>query len=155
MLDSKKDSWHCMSVKVPNSWFCKCSAAPLVYTEGTRACAAWGVRFRQRTWLAYDVLSYIRCRCQVRRALRTFENNKMTWHTRTGAPHCLTDLESVAAGQASTIILLRPEDEKASRAPWVAPDSRGRSAQAASLRSQNPCFPAVNSHSVAVRKHKV
>ena len=49
---------------------------------------------------------------QVRRALRTFENNKMTWHTRTGAPHCLTDLESAAAGQASTIILLRPEDEK-------------------------------------------
>jgi hypothetical protein len=39
----------------------------------------------------------------------------MTWHTRTGAPHCLTDLESAAAGQASTIILLRPEDEKVSR----------------------------------------
>ena len=48
----------------------------------------------------------------MRRALRTFENNKMEWHTRTGAPHCLTDLESVAAGQASTIILLRPEEEK-------------------------------------------
>ena len=49
---------------------------------------------------------------QVRRALRTFENSKMEWHTRTGSPHCLTDLESAAAGQASTIILLRPEDEK-------------------------------------------
>ena len=48
----------------------------------------------------------------MRRALRTFENSKMEWHTRTGSPHCLTDLESAAAGQASTIILLRPEDEK-------------------------------------------
>ncbi len=49
---------------------------------------------------------------QVRRALRTSENSKMEWHTRTGSPHCLTDLESAAAGQASTIILLRPEDDK-------------------------------------------
>jgi len=39
----------------------------------------------------------------------------MEWHTRTGSPHCLTDLESAAAGQASTIILLRPEDDKVTR----------------------------------------
>ena len=60
-------------------------------------------------WLGYDAGQ---SRAQVRRALRTFENSKMEWHTRTGSPHCLTDLESAAAGQASTIILLRPEDDK-------------------------------------------
>ena len=36
----------------------------------------------------------------------------LKWHTRTGAPHSLEDLESVAAGQASTIILLHAEDEQ-------------------------------------------
>lgn len=44
---------------------------------------------------------------EVRRALSGFKN--LEWHTRTGAPHCVTDLESVAAGQAQTIILLHPE----------------------------------------------
>ena len=44
---------------------------------------------------------------EVRRALGEFRSLK--WHTRTGAPHCITDLESVAAGQAQTIILLHPE----------------------------------------------
>ena len=28
------------------------------------------------------------------------------WHTRSGAPHCSSDLERVAAGQAKNVILL-------------------------------------------------
>ena len=31
---------------------------------------------------------------------------KVEWHTRSGAPHCSSDLERVAAGQAKNIILL-------------------------------------------------
>jgi len=31
---------------------------------------------------------------------------KIEWHTRSGAPHCSSDLERVAAGQAKNIILL-------------------------------------------------
>lgn len=48
------------------------------------------------------------------------------WHTRSGAPHCVTDLESVAAGQAQTIILLHPENTEVrpgSCAPPAAPRS--------------------------------
>jgi hypothetical protein len=30
------------------------------------------------------------------------------WHTRQGAPHSVADLEHVAAGLASTIVLLNP-----------------------------------------------
>lgn len=57
---------------------------------------------------------------EVRRALSGFKN--LEWHTRTGAPHCVTDLESVAAGQAQTIILLHPELAQVSfvvSKPWV------------------------------------
>lgn len=46
----------------------------------------------------------------MRAALVGFEHLK--WHTRSGAPHSLEDLESVAAGQASTIVLLHTEDEQ-------------------------------------------
>lgn len=31
---------------------------------------------------------------------------RIEWHTRSGAPHCSSDLERVAAGQAKNIILL-------------------------------------------------
>jgi len=31
---------------------------------------------------------------------------KIEWHTRSGLPHCSSDLERVAAGQAKNIILL-------------------------------------------------
>lgn len=31
---------------------------------------------------------------------------KLEWHTRSGVPHCSSDLERVAAGQAKNIILL-------------------------------------------------
>mmetsp|Transcript_19941 Transcript_19941/g.60258 ORF Transcript_19941/g.60258 Transcript_19941/m.60258 type:complete len:961 (+) Transcript_19941:333-3215(+) len=55
---------------------------------------------------------------EVRRALSSFSNIK--WHTRTGAPHCVTDLESVAAGQAQTIILLHPEDPEGAARKQVA-----------------------------------
>ena len=44
---------------------------------------------------------------EVRAALAGFKN--LTWHTRTGAPHCVSDLEGIAAGQAQTVILLHPE----------------------------------------------
>jgi hypothetical protein len=44
---------------------------------------------------------------EVRAALSGFKN--LTWHTRTGAPHCVSDLEGIAAGQAQTVILLHPE----------------------------------------------
>ena len=47
---------------------------------------------------------------QVRRALSGFKG--LEWHTRTGAPHCLADLEMVAAGQATSVILLNPEQEQ-------------------------------------------
>lgn len=53
---------------------------------------------------------------EVRRALAGFKN--LEWHTRTGAPHCVTDLESVAAGQAQTIILLHPEVAQV-RTSWL------------------------------------
>ena len=43
---------------------------------------------------------------QLRRALR---GSSMEWHTRSGAPHALADLEKVAAGQARTIILMQPD----------------------------------------------
>lgn len=49
---------------------------------------------------------------QLRSALRGY---KIRWHTRMGAPHNLSDLARVAAGQAKTIILLDPDD------PEVAP----------------------------------
>lgn len=45
---------------------------------------------------------------EVRKALKGCKN--MKWHTRSGSPHCITDLESVAAGQAQTVILLCPEN---------------------------------------------
>lgn len=43
---------------------------------------------------------------QLRRALR---GSKVQWHTRSGAPHAVADLEKVAAGQARTVILLQPD----------------------------------------------
>ena len=39
---------------------------------------------------------------------------KIEWHTRSGAPHSIADLEKVAAGQARTIIILQPEQEEVS-----------------------------------------
>ena len=44
---------------------------------------------------------------QLRLALKGYT---VEWHTRMGAPHNLSDLARVAAGQAKTIILLDPED---------------------------------------------
>jgi hypothetical protein len=52
---------------------------------------------------------------EVRAALAGFKN--LTWHTRTGAPHCVSDLEGIAAGQAQTVILLHPETIEV----WTAP----------------------------------
>lgn len=52
---------------------------------------------------------------EVRQALTGFKTLK--WHTRTGAPHCVSDLESVAAGQAHTIILLHPETIEVGQQP--------------------------------------
>ncbi|EIE27753.1 hypothetical protein COCSUDRAFT_55736 [Coccomyxa subellipsoidea C-169] len=46
---------------------------------------------------------------QLRRALR---GSSLEWHTRSGAPHALADLEKVAAGQARTVILLQPDSEQ-------------------------------------------
>ena len=43
---------------------------------------------------------------QLRIALKGY---KVDWHTRSGAPHNLSDLARVAAGQARSIILLEPE----------------------------------------------
>ena len=39
---------------------------------------------------------------------------KLEWHTRSGAPHAIADLEKVAAGQARTIIVLQPDEEEVS-----------------------------------------
>jgi hypothetical protein len=50
---------------------------------------------------------------EVRKALKGCKN--MKWHTRSGSPHCITDLESVAAGQAQTVILLCPENTEVRR----------------------------------------
>ena len=36
---------------------------------------------------------------------------KVEWHTRSGAPHCSSDLERVAAGQAKNVILLDNNEE--------------------------------------------
>ena len=36
---------------------------------------------------------------------------KLEWHTRSGVPHCSSDLERVAAGQAKNIILLDDQAE--------------------------------------------
>ena len=49
---------------------------------------------------------------QLRRALR---GSSLEWHTRSGAPHALADLEKVAAGQARTVILLQPDSEQVRR----------------------------------------
>ncbi len=38
--------------------------------------------------------------------------HKIEWHTRSGAPHSIADLEKVAAGQARTIIILQPDQEQ-------------------------------------------
>lgn len=48
---------------------------------------------------------------QLKKALR---GQKIEWHTRSGAPHSIADLEKVAAGQARTIIILQPEQEEVS-----------------------------------------
>ena len=61
---------------------------------------------------------------QLKKALR---GQKMEWHTRSGAPHAIADLEKVAAGQARTIIVLQPDEEEVSpclndntdRAAWA------------------------------------
>lgn len=52
---------------------------------------------------------------QLRAALRGYP---VQWHTRMGAPHNLSDLARVAAGQARTVILLDPEDGEVSAASW-------------------------------------
>lgn len=36
---------------------------------------------------------------------------KIEWHTRSGAPHCSSDLDRVAAGQAKNVILLDDNTE--------------------------------------------
>ncbi len=36
----------------------------------------------------------------------------LDWHTRSGQPHAISDLAHVAAGQAKTLILLKPENEE-------------------------------------------
>ena len=46
---------------------------------------------------------------QLKKALR---GQKLEWHTRSGAPHAIADLEKVAAGQARTIIVLQPDVEE-------------------------------------------
>ncbi len=46
---------------------------------------------------------------QLKRALW---GQKIEWHTRSGAPHAIADLDKVAAGQARTIILLQPDQEE-------------------------------------------
>ena len=46
---------------------------------------------------------------QLKKALR---GQKVEWHTRSGAPHAIADLEKVAAGQARTIIVLQPDEEE-------------------------------------------
>lgn len=48
---------------------------------------------------------------QLRTALRGY---RVEWHTREGAPHNLSDLARVAAGQAKTVILLDPDDAEVS-----------------------------------------
>ena len=39
---------------------------------------------------------------------------KLEWHTRSGAPHAIADLEKVAAGQARTVIVMEPDEEEVS-----------------------------------------
>ncbi|KAK9797373.1 hypothetical protein WJX73_006662 [Symbiochloris irregularis] len=46
---------------------------------------------------------------ELRGALRGYA---LEWHTRMGAPHNLSDLSRVAAGQAKTVILLDPDDSE-------------------------------------------
>ena len=46
---------------------------------------------------------------QLKKALR---GQKLEWHTRSGAPHAIADLDKVAAGQARTIIVLQPDEEE-------------------------------------------
>ena len=51
---------------------------------------------------------------QLKKALR---GQKLEWHTRSGAPHAIADLEKVAAGQARTIIVLQPDEEEVRPSP--------------------------------------
>jgi len=55
---------------------------------------------------------------------------KIEWHTRSGAPHCSSDLERVAAGQAKNIILLDNNVEVSLRSK---PSRRADGQQSASL----------------------
>lgn len=45
---------------------------------------------------------------ELRAALKGFT---LEWHTRTGFPHSISDLQKVAAGQAKNVILLNPDSE--------------------------------------------
>ena len=45
---------------------------------------------------------------ELRHSLKGYQ---IEWHTRSGAPHCSSDLERVAAGQAKNIILLDSDVE--------------------------------------------
>ncbi|CAL8463710.1 g3244 [Coccomyxa elongata] len=65
---------------------------------------------------------------QLRRALR---GTSMEWHTRSGAPHALGDLEKVAAGQARTIILMQPDSAQDAGKKQVAAILGVQSARAA------------------------
>ena len=49
---------------------------------------------------------------ELREALKGYA---LEWHTRMGAPHNLSDLARVAAGQAKTVILLDPDDSEVCR----------------------------------------
>ncbi len=46
---------------------------------------------------------------ELRAALKGFT---VEWHTRTGFPHSISDLQKVAAGQAKNVILLNPDSEE-------------------------------------------
>lgn len=46
---------------------------------------------------------------ELRAALKGFT---LEWHTRTGFPHSISDLQKVAAGQAKNVILLNPDSEE-------------------------------------------
>ena len=47
-----------------------------------------------------------------RQLKKALGGQKIEWHTRSGAPHSIADLDKVAAGQARTIIILQPDQEE-------------------------------------------
>ncbi len=85
--------------------------------------------------------------------------HKIEWHTRSGAPHSIADLEKVAAGQARTIIILQPDQEQVGPSHIARTIDPCRMSRASLVYSvcqcwqlmPEPFFPSVTLHTLAGR----